>query len=181
MKINTLHDIFVHTLKDIHYAENKIHKSLPKMIEAAQDNDLKEALIAHRIETEHQIERLKSVFKMLEMEPSSEPCDAINGIIKEAEGIFEDTEGSAMRDNAVVASGQAVEHYEMVRYRSLVMWADALGLKDASKLLNESLEEEKRADEKLKKLSMHYKESSEKENKKTVKMDSLSNLLTQSR
>jgi ferritin-like metal-binding protein YciE len=149
MKIHTLEDMFLHTLKDIHYAEVKILKSLPKMIEAANDVGLKEALVAHKDETEGQIERIKGVFAMLEKRPSAVECEAINGIIEEAEGIIEDTEGSDMRDAAVIASGQAVEHYEIVRYRSLVQWADELNMPEASNLLKQSLLEEEAADEKL--------------------------------
>jgi ferritin-like metal-binding protein YciE len=149
MKINTLHEMFVHTLKDIHYAEKKILKALPKMIEAAQDEDLKEALTEHLSETEGQISRIGEVFALLEMRPATEECDAINGILKEADGMLEDTDETGMRDMAVLASGQAVEHYEMVRYRSLVMWSGALGLEAATPLLQQSLDEETRADEKL--------------------------------
>lgn len=155
MKINTLHELFVHTLKDIHYAEKRILKALPKMVDAADDEDLKQALSEHRMETEGQIERLKEVFAIVDMKPATEECDAINGIIEEADGMIEDTEGGHMRDNAVIASGQAVEHYEIVRYRSLVMWAGALGLDEAVELLQKSLEEEQRADEKLMKFAAY--------------------------
>ena len=155
MKITTLRELFVHTLKDIHYAEKKILKALPKMIDAADDADLKKALGEHQIETDGQIARLREVFAILDMKPGAEECEAINGIIKEAEGIVEDTKGSDMRDSAVIASGQAVEHYEMVRYRSLVMWAGALGLQEAVELLQQSLEEEQRADEKLMKFASY--------------------------
>ncbi len=155
MKIETLNDLFVHTLKDINYAEHKIMKALPKMIKAADDEDLKQALGEHLTETEGQIERLKQVFAILKMKPGSEECDAINGIIKEADGMMEDTDGTMMRDSAVISSGQAVEHYEMVRYRSLVMWAGALGHDDAVELLQKSLEEEQRADDKLMKFAAY--------------------------
>ena len=149
MTITTLHDMFVHTLKDIYYAEKKILKALPKMIKAAQNDDLKNALSEHLKETEGQIVRIGEVFAILELRQSAEECDAINGILKEADGMLDDTEGTEMRDTAVIASGQAVEHYEMVRYRSLVMWSGALGLEAATPLLQQSLDEETRADEKL--------------------------------
>jgi ferritin-like metal-binding protein YciE len=155
MSIENLHELFVHTLKDIHYAENKIHKSLPKMAKAVDDADLRQALEEHRTETEGQIERLKQVFSMLDMKPGSEECDAINGILEEGEGIMEETGDGPMIDCAVIASGQAVEHYEMVRYRSLVMWAGTLGLKEAVPLLQQSLDEEMRADEKLLKFASY--------------------------
>ncbi len=147
MSIENLQDLFVHTLKDIHYAENKILKSLPKMIEATRDEKLKEALADHRTETEGQIDRLKQVFALLDHKPSAEECEAINGIFEEADGLMKDANGSSICDDAVIASGQAVEHYEIVRYRSLVLWAGILGFEDAVPLLQQSLDEERRADE----------------------------------
>jgi ferritin-like metal-binding protein YciE len=153
MSIENLHELFVHTLKDIHYAENRIYKSLPKMAKAVDDAALKKALEQHRTETEGQIERLRQVFGLLDMKPGSEECEAINGILQEGESMMEETEDSPMADSAVIASGQAVEHYEMVRYRSLVMWAGTLGLKEAVPLLQQSLDEEQRADETLLKLA----------------------------
>ena len=149
MKIKTLREMFVHTLKDIHYAETKVLKALPKMIEAAQNEELKKALTEHVGETEGQITRLKQVFALLEMMPTAVECAAIDGILKEAAEMLDDTQGTAMSDIGVVSSGQAVEHYEMVRYRSLVMWSGALGLDGATGLLQQSLDEETAADKKL--------------------------------
>jgi ferritin-like metal-binding protein YciE len=149
MSINTLNDLFVHSLKDIHYAENKVLKALPKLIKAAKDEELQKALEEHRIETEGQIERLKQVFEIIGEKVAAEECEAINGILAEADGMLGDTKGSAVSDDAVIASGQAVEHYEIVRYRSLVLWAGALNLEDAVPLLQQSLDEERRADETL--------------------------------
>lgn len=149
MTIETLRDMFVHTLKDIHYAETKILKALPKLIEAAQNEELKKALTEHVGETEGQIERLKEVFALLKMKPAAVECHAINGILEEAEEMLEDTHGTAMSDMGVVSSGQAVEHYEIVRYRSLVMWSGELQLEGATELLQQSLDEESAADKKL--------------------------------
>ncbi len=149
MKIETLQDMFLHTLKDIHYAETKILKSLPKMIKASQNEDLKDVLKTHLKETEEQIDRIKQVFELAEEKAGSTKCDAIEGILKEGEAMLEDTDGTPMCDLGIIASGQAVEHYEIVRYRSLVMWAGALGMKDAAELLQKSLNEERQADEKL--------------------------------
>ena len=146
MKIKTLDDMFLHTLKDIHYAETKILKALPAMISAAHDSALKDALTKHKTETEGQIERIKAVFSLLEKKPAAVECEAINGIIKEAEGMLDDTKGTPMADLAVISSGQAVEHYEIVRYRCLVAWADELNMLQASKLLQQSLDEEMGAD-----------------------------------
>ncbi len=149
MKIQTLQDMFLHTLKDIHYAEVKILKSLPKMIEASKNEDLKNVLTAHVKETEGQIERIKQVFELANQKAESTKCDAIEGILKEGEVMLEDTGDTPMCDLGVIATGQAVEHYEIVRYRSLVMWAGALDMKEAAELLQKSLNEERQADEKL--------------------------------
>lgn len=155
MSIKNLNDLFIHTLKDMHYAEAKVLKSLPKMIKAAEDAELKTALEEHMAETQGQIDRLKQVFKLIDEKAASEECDAINGILEEADGILEDTEGSDVRDDAIIASAQAVEHYEIVRYRSLVMWAGALKHDDAIPLLQQSLDEERRADETLAKFAAY--------------------------
>lgn len=149
MTIKTQHDMLVHTLKDIHYAESKILKALPKMIKAAQNEKLKAALEAHRGETETQIARIKDAFALIDEKVGAETCEAIDGVLREGESMLEDTDGTPMRDTAVVASGQAVEHYEIVRYRSLVAWSDALGLPEVKKLMAASLKEEMAADEKL--------------------------------
>jgi ferritin-like metal-binding protein YciE len=149
MSLETLQDMFVHTLKDINYAENKILKALPKMIKQAENEDLKIGLENHLDQTKDQIERIKQVFSFLKIKPASEECAAINGILEEAEGLLEDVEDSDLVDTAIIASSQAVEHYEIVRYRSLVMWAGVLGMDEAAELLQISLNEERETDEKL--------------------------------
>jgi ferritin-like metal-binding protein YciE len=149
MSIATLQDMFVHGLKDIHYAEAKILKTLPNLIEAAEYEELRHALSKHRSETEKQISRLREVFQLIGEEPSAERCEAIEGILAEGESLMRETSGTAVSDIGIIASGQAVEHYEIVRYRSLVRWAEALGLVEARNLLQESLTEELVADEKL--------------------------------
>lgn len=159
MLIENLNDLFVHTLKDMHYAEAKVLKSLPKMIKAAEDAELKSALEQHMAETEGQIERLKQVFMLIDEKAGSEACDAINGILEEADGVLDDTKGSVVRDDAIIASAQAVEHYEIVRYRSLVMWAGALKHDEAVPLLQQSLDEERRADETLLKFAAYCQTS----------------------
>ncbi len=155
MKIESLKELFIHTLQDINYAEKKILKALPKMIEAAEKPELKEALSMHKTETEGQIERINQIFGLLELKPSSTECKAIEGILEEADEMLKDTAGTSMCDLGVITSGQAVEHYEMVRYRSLVMWAGALGMNEASELLQKSLNEERHADEKLMTFGVH--------------------------
>jgi ferritin-like metal-binding protein YciE len=149
MQIKTLKEMFVHTLADIHYAENKILKALPKLIKASENAELKAALEGHKIETEGQIERIIQVFGLMKQKPTSAKCKAIEGILEEGEEMLGDTKGTPMSDLGVISSGQAVEHYEMVRYRSLVMWAGVLGMDEAAKLLQQSLNEETLADEKL--------------------------------
>ena len=149
MSIATLQDMFVHGLKDIHYAEAKILKTLPTLIESAEYEELRHALSKHRSETEKQISRLREVFSLIGEEPSAERCEAIEGILAEGDSLMSETKGTAVADIGIIAAGQAVEHYEIVRYRSLVRWAEALGLVEARSLLQESLTEELIADEKL--------------------------------
>ena len=149
MAVKTPQDMFVTTLKDIYYAENKILKALPKMIKAADDEEVSEALEAHLEETRAQIERLDSVFAEIEVKPAGKKCEAIEGILKEGDEAVADAEGP-MVNAAVVASGQAVEHYEIVRYRSLIMMAGDLDLADqVTEALQANLDEEIAADEKL--------------------------------
>ena len=148
--IMTLDDLFLLTLKDIYYAERQLLKALPKMAKAAQSPDLKAAFTAHRAETETQVERLQQVFAILGKRAAGQTCEAIQGLIEECEELLEEaTQPSAVRDAGLIACGQAVEHYEMARYGTLVAWAEALGMADAAALLTETLTEEKAADSKL--------------------------------
>ncbi len=144
-----LADLFEHALKDIYYAEKKIYKSLPKMIKAAQDEGLKTALTAHREETAGQIEVLEQVFELIGKRPKAEKCDAIDGILEEATGLLEDFAGTTAGDAAIIFSGQAVEHYEMTRYGSMVAYAKALNMPEAATLLAGVLAQETDADKKL--------------------------------
>jgi ferritin-like metal-binding protein YciE len=149
MKVKTTHDLFVATLKDIFYAEKRISKALPKMIRASEDDRVTKALEGHLAETLKQIERLEGVFKAVKEEPAGKKCEAIDGILKEGEGALEDAEGQ-MINAAIIASGQAVEHYEIVRYRGLISYAGALGLgQGVVSALQRNLDEEMKADEKL--------------------------------
>lgn len=145
----TLNDLFQHALKDMYYAEKKIYKSLPKMISAAQDAALKDALSAHRDETAHQIEVLEQVFEKIGQRAKAEKCDAIDGILDEAAGLLEDFGGTAAADAAIIFSCQAVEHYEITRYGSMVAYARALDLPEAAELLGGVLAQESDADKKL--------------------------------
>lgn len=145
-KTKTLDDLFVDTLKDIYYAERKILKSLPKMERAAQSKDLKAAFSKHKQETEGQIERLQEIFEILGKPARGKTCDAIEGIVAEAEEIIEEYKGSPAIDAGLISSAQAVEHYEITRYGTLKRWAGELGMKNAVKLLDATLKEEGQTD-----------------------------------
>ncbi|MCF6367954.1 YciE/YciF ferroxidase family protein [Rhizobium halophilum] len=153
MATKTLDDLFYETLKDIYYAERQILKALPKMARAAQDDKLKSAFTEHKDETEGQIERLKQVFEIIGKRARGKTCDAIEGIISEGEEIMEEFKGTPALDAGLLAAAQAVEHYEISRYGTLRAWAQQLGLKEAVKLLDETLSEESKTDEKLTKLA----------------------------
>ncbi|MCC4245184.1 ferritin-like domain-containing protein [Stappia indica] len=152
-KEKTLEDLFHDTLKDIYYAERKILKTLPKMQRAAQSEDLKKAFEKHREETEGHVERLQQVFEILGKAPRGKTCDAIEGIIAEGEEIIDEFKGTPALDAGLISSAQAVEHYEITRYGTLHRWANELGLKDAAKLLQDTLKEEAKTDESLTKLA----------------------------
>ena len=144
-----LDDLFHDTLKDIYFAEKKILATLPKMAKAARSEKLKEAFEKHRTETEGQIERLEKVFAVIEQKPQGKTCAAINGITEEGAEIMEEYRGSPALDAGLLAAAQAVEHYEISRYGTLIAWAEELGLDDAVSLLEETLEEEEATDEAL--------------------------------
>lgn len=150
----TLNDLFIDTLKDIYYAEKQILKTLPKMAKAATSPDLKAAFEKHRDETEIHVERLTQVFEIAGKAPRGKTCDAILGIIEEGKEIIEEYADSPALDAGLVASAQAVEHYEMTRYGTLKSWATQLGLKDAAALLEQTLREEETTDQLLTKLGV---------------------------
>ena len=150
----TLDDLFLDTLKDIYYAEKQILKALPKMAKAANAPELKQAFETHREQTEGHVERLTEIFEAIGKAPRGKTCDAILGIIEEGKGIIEEFEGSPALDAGLVAAAQAVEHYEIARYGTLKAWAQRLGLKDAVKLLDQTLTEEEKTDQLLTKLGM---------------------------
>jgi ferritin-like metal-binding protein YciE len=149
----TLQDLFHETLKDIYYAEKKILTSLPKMAKAAQSPDLRAAFEKHEQETEGQIERLEQVFALIEQPAKGKTCAAINGIVEEGKEIMTEFKGSPALDAGLLAAAQAVEHYEISRYGTLMTWADELGLKEAVALLEQTLQEEKKTDEALTELA----------------------------
>ena len=147
--IKTMDDLFLHALQDIYYAENKIVKSLPEMIETAKDAQLKQGLQSHLGETQGHVRRLEQVFQMLGQRPKSINCPAIDGIIDEAQEVTGEVDDANVLDAAVIAAAQAVEHYEITRYGSLIAWARQLGRGDAARMLEQNLSEEKAADKKL--------------------------------
>jgi ferritin-like metal-binding protein YciE len=147
--IKTMDDLFLHTLQDIYYAENKIVNSLPDMIESATNAQLKQGLKSHLGETESHVKRLEQVFQMLGKKAKSVNCPAIDGIIEEAGDLTGDVDDKNVLDAAIIAAGQAVEHYEITRYGSLIAWANRLGRSDVAKVLEQTLNEEKAADRKL--------------------------------
>ena len=152
-KAKTLDDLFHDTLKDIYYAEKKILATLPKMAKAAQNDELTTAFEKHRAETERQVERLEQVFALIDKKAQGKTCDAIVGITEEGAEIMKDYKGSPALDAGLIAAAQAVEHYEISRYGTLRTWAEELGLNDAVSLLQETLSEEKAADEALTKIA----------------------------
>jgi ferritin-like metal-binding protein YciE len=147
--IKTLDDLFVHTLQDIYYAENQILKALPEMIEKATDPQLKQGFQSHLAETKGHVQRVEQVFKMHGVAVKGVDCPAIDGIIDEAEDIAGEVEDKQVLDAALIAAGQAVEHYEITRYGTLIAWAKQLGRGDCAAVLQKNLDEEKAADKKL--------------------------------
>jgi ferritin-like metal-binding protein YciE len=151
--IHTMDDLFLHTLQDIYYAENQIVRALPEMIEKATDKQLAQGFKTHLEETKGQIRRLEQVFKLLGKEPQGVDCPATDGLIDEAEDIAGDIDDKQVLDAALIGAAQAVEHYEIARYGTLMAWAKTLGHQEAIRLLKQNLDEEKAADEKLSKLA----------------------------
>ena len=146
MQSKTLEDMSLHVLKATYYAEQQILKALPKMAEAAQNEELKEAFTQHLTETKTQIQRLEKVFKEMGQSPSAMTCDIIDAMIKTCEKMVSETEAGPVRDAALIFNGQGVEHYEMAHYGTLIAWAEACGKDEVVSLLQETLEEEKNAD-----------------------------------
>ena len=147
--IETMDDLLLHGLKDIYYAENQIVKSLPKLIEKATNRDLSKGLKDHLEETTKQVGRLDQVFRMLGQEPKGVKCPAIDGLISEADDLAGEVADKDVLDAAIVGSAQAVEHYEIARYGTLIAWAESLGRDDIVRLFTTNLNEEKAADKKL--------------------------------
>ncbi|MET3791334.1 ferritin-like domain-containing protein [Aquamicrobium terrae] len=147
--IKSLDDLFVHTLRDIYYAEKQIEKALPKMIDKATNPALKAGFEKHLQETKGHIERVEQVFEMHDVKAKAVNCPAIDGILEEADEVTGDVDDKQVLDAALIASAQAVEHYEITRYGTLIAWAKELGRSDCAAVLEQNLQEEKATDKKL--------------------------------
>jgi len=147
--IKTLNDLFVHTLRDIYYAEQQIAKNLPDMVSKATDPSLRKGFETHLAETKNQVTRLEQVFQMHGVEARGVDCPAIDGILKEASEVVGEVDDKAVLDAALIAAAQAVEHYEITRYGTLIAWANMLGRNDCASVLQKNLDEEKATDSKL--------------------------------
>jgi ferritin-like metal-binding protein YciE len=151
--MKTMDDLFLHHLKDIYYAEKQILKALPKMVKATKSPELAEAFETHRQETEGQVQRLEQIFEILDKPARGVKCEAIEGLVAEAKEVMDEAKESGVLDAGLLASAQAVEHYEIARYGTMRAWANQLGLSKAVKLLEQTLEQEKAADRLLTRLA----------------------------
>jgi ferritin-like metal-binding protein YciE len=147
--IQTMDDLLIHGLKDIYYAENRIVKSLPGMIDKSTNRDLTKGLREHLEETNNQIARLDQVFQKLGQKPQGVKCPAVDGLISEADDLVGEVADKGVLDAAIVGAAQSIEHYEIARYGTLIAWAESVGHDDIVRLLNTNLNEEKAADRKL--------------------------------
>jgi ferritin-like metal-binding protein YciE len=151
--MDTLQELFQGTLRDVYYAEKQITKALPKLAKKATSEHLVDAFRTHLEQTHGRIERLEKVFELIGAPAKGKKCDAVHGIIKEAEGMMKKAKDPTVRDAAILAATQAAKHYEISRYGSLKVWAQKLGIPEAVQLLDKTLREEKDADEKLSELA----------------------------
>lgn len=151
----TLKDLFVDEIKDLYNAEKQITKALPQMVKKATSEELKEAFEKHLKETENQISRLEQVFKELDMAPRGKKCEGMEGIISEGKGMMEELDKSDTLDAALIAAAQKVEHYEIASYGTVRAYAEQLNFSKAAELLQETLEEESAANEKLNELAIN--------------------------
>jgi ferritin-like metal-binding protein YciE len=146
---NDLHELFLDELADMHNAEKQLTKALPKMIKAANSEELKAAIQSHLKETEGHVKRLEDIFKALDEKLKQKTCAAMKGILEEASELLQEQKGKSSLDAAIIAAGQKVEHYEIASYGTVRAWAEQMGHDEAVELLQETLDEENAADEKL--------------------------------
>jgi len=149
MQESQLMKLFQDELKDIYWAEKALTKAIPKMIKNATSEDLAAALEAHLEETQEHVARVEQVFEILGKTATAKKCEAMAGLIEEAQAIMEDCEEGSMRDAGIISAGQKVEHYEIASYGTLCQFAETLGLEEIKNILGQTLDEEKAADEKL--------------------------------
>ncbi|MET0940649.1 MAG: ferritin-like domain-containing protein [Mesorhizobium sp.] len=147
--IKSLDDLFVHTLRDIYYAEKEIEKALPDMIDKATSPQLRQGFEKHLDETRGHVQRVEQVFEMHGVKAKAVRCPAIDGILEEANEVAGEVDDKQVLDAALIAAAQAVEHYEITRYGTLVEWAKQLGRDDCASVLRKNLDEEKATDKKL--------------------------------
>lgn len=147
--LNTMDDLFVHALRDIYYAENRFVEALPDMLKRTSSPQLKQAFRSHLGETETQVLRLQEVFRMYGAEVKGIDCPAFDGLIEEADDVADEVEDRKVLDAALIAAAQAVEHYQIARYSSLIAWAKELGRSDCANILEKNLAEAKAADRRL--------------------------------
>jgi ferritin-like metal-binding protein YciE len=153
MKIESMDDLFLEQIEDLYDAEKRLVKALPKMADASTSNTLRQAFQAHLIETEGHVARLENIFRMLGKDPKSHTCDAMKGLVSEGEDVVSDIDESSLRDAGLIAAANRVEHYEIAGYGSARTFAQTLGLREAATLLEQTLQEEKKADQKLTQLA----------------------------
>lgn len=147
--ITDLNGLFLHTLKDIYYAEQQVKKLMPSFVEKATDSDLKTLIRQHADQSQTHIDRLEQVFEMIGEKAEGVTCEAMDGLVKEARHLLGEVEDAETRDAAIISSAQAIDHYEITRYGTLTTWAEQLGLEDAADLLSDSLDDEEASDDKL--------------------------------
>jgi len=152
-KTNSLQDLFVHLLKDMYYAEKQILKALPKMAKETDSAELRKAFEHHLDETKGQVERLEKVFALCDLKPAAKTCPAIKGILEEGREDMKEAADPDTLDAGMIADAQAVEHYEIARYGTMIAWANQLGMREAASLLQETLDQEYNADRTLTKLA----------------------------
>lgn len=149
MQMNNLQDAFLHELKDIYNAEKQLTRALPKMAKAAEDDELRSLFEEHLEQTKGHIERLEQVFETVGKTARGEKCEAMAGIIEEGQSVMEQDAEPEVMDAMLIGAAQKAEHYEIATYGTMCAWAEQLGMSDAARLLNQTLQEEKQTDEKL--------------------------------
>ncbi len=155
-KLQSLNDLFVDELRDLYNAENQLVKALPKMAQAASSSDLRNALEEHLDQTRNQIDRLDKVFQMLDVPERGKDCPGMKGIIEEGQELLKETAAPDVKDAGIITAAQKTEHYEIAGYGSVCTFAEQLGFRDQAKLLKQTLNEEKQADERLTKIAERH-------------------------